>query len=219
VSVILLSSLESNCAADDISLDSATTATNNTDKVQSLSLSSASSSSKLMNSDRTSTGRIPRLIRDSVRAQEDTSISRSDSSRIRTRYLSRLGVGASKVAPMPACVQNRRDPAVGVLKKHKQEAEPAKARVSFKASVSVHWIPNRNTYKDRDAIWTQKDDFRKSAERNSVEFAADGWDWRQATEESDFICCQDELIHPAHFRACNLQRQFLMIRYAQQREG
>jgi hypothetical protein len=105
------------------------------------------------------------------------------------------------------------------LKIHEQEAEPAKARVSFETSVSVHWIPNRNTYKDRDAIWTQKDDFRKSAQRNSVEFAADGWDWRQATEESDFIWYQDEFIHPAHFRACNLRRQFLMIRYAQQRQG
>jgi hypothetical protein len=95
----------------------------------------------------------------------------------------------------------------------------AKPTVSFESSVTVHSIPNRKDYSDRvkKNIWMQPRELEESAHRNYIEFQAEGWDWRGATEEEDFIFYQNELIHPAHVRRqCNLQRQFLMIMSAQQ---
>ena len=52
-----------------------------------------------------------------------------------------------------------------------------------------------------------------NAARNVLEFAAENWDWRQATEEKDMVIVDDHtLVHPVHLhRQCNMQRQFLMI--------
>jgi hypothetical protein len=77
-----------------------------------------------------------------------------------------------------------------------------KRSVSFHESVNVHLIPNKDMYSRRikDYIWTEFDEIATNAERNSVEFAAENWDWRQACEEENFFTCPEsgQKIHPAH---------------------
>jgi hypothetical protein len=90
------------------------------------------------------------------------------------------------------------------------------------SSVVVHAIPNRKEYSERvkKEIWMQPHELEESATQNCIEFAAEGRDWRLATEEQDFIFYQNEMVHPVHVtRHCNLQRQFLMIMSAQQKQN
>ena len=86
--------------------------------------------------------------------------------------------------------------------------------MSFESSVSVVTIPNKESYSERtkSSIWTQSWELEELAARNILEFQSEGWDYRKAIEEQDFVLYQDQLIHPVHvMRQCNLQRQFMMI--------
>jgi hypothetical protein len=167
--------------------------------------------------------------------------SASESSRIRSRYLHRLGLTKPKVATMvpPANIYSRKQHTIEVLKNDRGKCDDsinvnspplhrasspvhAKPTVSFLSSVVVHTIPNRKEYSKRvkKTIWMQPNELEESAIRNGIEFAAEGRDWRLATEEQDFICYQNELVHPVHVtRQCTVQRQFLMIMSAQQQQN
>ena len=160
----------------------------------------------------------------------------AESSHIRSRYLRRLGVGNPKIAPMTQAqnISRNEQHSLEVLKNdHGRKdaslttnsppihAHPilSKAEVSFESAVRVHCIPNRKEYSERvkKTLWMQPRELEESATRNYIEFQAEGWDWRRATEETDFVVYQNQLIHPAHLtRQCNLQQQFLMIMSAQQ---
>ena len=91
--------------------------------------------------------------------------------------------------------------------------------VSFDSTVKVHFIPKRQEYSNRikNSMWMDPQEMQLNAARNVLEFAAENWDWRQATEEKDMIIADDHtLVHPVHLhRQCNLQRQFLKIMSAQ----
>jgi hypothetical protein len=166
----------------------------------------------------------------SNKRRKESSQRTSESSRIRSRYLDRLGVGKPKVAPMPSSKPKVSTSNLETLKQDRGKTDdsltihspPQHARptVSFRSSVVVHSIPNRQEYSERvkKTIWMQPEELEESANRNCIEFSAEGWDWRQAIEETDFVFFRGDLIHPAHMaRQCNLQRQFLMIMSAQQR--
>jgi len=75
--------------------------------------------------------------------------------------------------------------------------------VSFVDTVKVLPIPKRDEYSDRVArrIWSSAVEIQEMAMRNSVEFAAEGWDWRTVTEDDQMYVCSDtgELVHPVHF--------------------
>jgi len=77
--------------------------------------------------------------------------------------------------------------------------------VSFVDTVKVLPIPKRDEYSDRVAkrIWSSAQEIHEMAMRNSVEFAAEGWDWRTVTEDEMMFQCKDsgELIHPVHFES------------------
>ena len=91
--------------------------------------------------------------------------------------------------------------------------------VSFESSVVVHSITNQKYFSERvkKFIWMQPRELEEAAARNYMEFQAEGFDWRQVTEEQEFVICQNQLIHPAHVtRECSMQRQFLKIMSAQQ---
>lgn len=86
-----------------------------------------------------------------------------------------------------------------------------KGSVSFHPSVKVHTIPTRTAYSDRirGALWTHPLEMQQNAARNSLEFAAEGWDWRQVADDEDMVVCRGERIHPIHFvRECNLDDHF-----------
>jgi hypothetical protein len=73
---------------------------------------------------------------------------------------------------------------------------------SFNEFVDVISIPNRNEYSKRirAKLWSTAVELHLNASRNTIEFAADGWDWRAATEEDKMTKCPKtgETIHPIH---------------------
>jgi hypothetical protein len=76
-----------------------------------------------------------------------------------------------------------------------------KGTVSFHPSVCVHMIPNRSVYSDRirGSLWTHPLEMQQNVARNSLEFAAEGWDWTKVAEDEDMVICGGEQIHPVHF--------------------
>jgi hypothetical protein len=164
------------------------------------------------------------------------------SNRIRSRYLARLGVGRpnSRIAPMPVvpnkAVQQRSTP-VALKQDHGQAddsitiASPPQhskhkschTKVSFGATVLVRSIPHAKDLSARvkRTLWMPPRELEEAIHRNSIEFAAEGWDWHNATGEADFVLIGTQYIHPAHIllrQQCNLQRQFMMIMSAQQQQ-
>jgi hypothetical protein len=75
-------------------------------------------------------------------------------------------------------------------------------RVTFHNMVEVHLIPHKSMYSQeaRKNLWNDPDDICRNALRNSVEFAAENFDWRQAVEDENFIMSPStgSRIHPAH---------------------
>lgn len=163
----------------------------------------------------------------------------SDPASIRSRYLHRLGVTQPKKIPLTrsklAAPLSDSEPRVETLKDDYGEPDGTitlnspplhsplreKTAVCFDSIVTVHEIPKRTEYSERvkSTIWMPYQELEANAARNSIEFAAENWDWRQVYEESDmvFLQGQEEPVHPVHFmRECNMQRQFLLVMSAQQ---
>ena len=92
--------------------------------------------------------------------------------------------------------------------------------VSFDDSVTVRPIPMRTEYSARmkQQIWSDRQETYRNAARNSIEFAAENWDWRQVAEDEDMVqAVTGELIHPIHYiRQCDMQRNFLLVMAARQ---
>jgi hypothetical protein len=80
---------------------------------------------------------------------------------------------------------------------------PRRNGIRFDNQVIVRRIPSRFQYPEaiKKSIWTPMKKIRENAHRNSIEFAADGWDWRTALEDDDmYVAPNGERIHPVHVR-------------------
>ena len=78
-------------------------------------------------------------------------------------------------------------------------ADPRR-RVGFSSTVSIIPIPSRLDYpaQVRSAVWSDKKEISEMTARNMVEFAAEGWDWRNATEEEHMLFLDGVCVHPVH---------------------
>ena len=78
----------------------------------------------------------------------------------------------------------------------------SKRRVSLYTDVAVVPIPTRTEYPDliRERIWSSASELCQNAARNTIEFAAEGFDWRNAAEDEQMVKSPSgERIHPIHY--------------------
>lgn len=82
------------------------------------------------------------------------------------------------------------------------EKNSRRSKLTFQPTVSVQPIPMRTEYSSRvkSRIWSDRYEIQSNAVRNSMEFAAEGWDWRTVTEDDGMFVCttSGELVHPVH---------------------
>mmetsp|Transcript_24141 Transcript_24141/g.46182 ORF Transcript_24141/g.46182 Transcript_24141/m.46182 type:complete len:96 (+) Transcript_24141:574-861(+) len=60
----------------------------------------------------------------------------------------------------------------------------------------------RTEYPDpiRERIWSSASELYHNAARNTIEFASEGFDWRNAADDSQMVhSVQGERIHPIHY--------------------
>lgn len=88
--------------------------------------------------------------------------------------------------------------------KEQDTTTTTKPRICFQDQVEVLPIPTRYEYSDRikSRIWSNRHELHKNAQRNALEFAAEGWDWRNVTEDDGMYICSmsGELVHPIHLQ-------------------
>ena len=83
-------------------------------------------------------------------------------------------------------------------------------RVRFQETVDLVAIPSHRDMDSNtiDSIWTSIDDVQVNLQRNSLEYHADGRDWKQATEEEDMVLDEvtGEYVHPATWEDLQIER-------------
>ena len=76
--------------------------------------------------------------------------------------------------------------------------------VQFNEQVSVMSIPSRYQYSNRikKCLWSNVQELTEMAERNVIEFSAEGWDWKNVVMDEDMYVdsLTGNLIHPCHLQ-------------------
>jgi len=161
----------------------------------------------------------------------------STASDIRSRFLNRLGIQkvAPSSAPQEKLASHRNpkdtadDPSTTSTARTSRcssfsslSSNKASRSVSFDDSVTVRPIPRHDAYssEEKHLLWADPYEIYENATRNSIEFAADNFDWQQASEEEDFVETETgDLVHPIHYvRRCDAQRNFLLVMAARQQQ-
>ena len=74
--------------------------------------------------------------------------------------------------------------------------------VRFHSKVLVMRIPSRSQYTEsmKRNMWCSLSGIARSAQRNTIEFTSEGWDWRNAVEEDSMYVHPKtgQYIHPVH---------------------
>jgi hypothetical protein len=132
-----------------------------------------------------------------------------DGDRIRSKLLNQLGF----VEPMepieptsqpfdfyPVSLRKRVRPFSMPLKCEPKEETRRKTSVFFDDIVSVVSIPSHSDYSERirSRTWADRYEISAMASRNMLEFASEGWDWRNVAGDEDMLHIEGELVHPIH---------------------
>jgi len=117
---------------------------------------------------------------------------------------------ATSASSLNSCIKQPLNYLVSNNRKRKRESTLTSGRRKNKRSVSLHKsvsvipIPSRQEYSCtvRRKLWSSSQELFENAARNSVEFASEGWNWRQVIEDEGMIIHNPtgELIHPIHLR-------------------
>ena len=79
---------------------------------------------------------------------------------------------------------------------------PPRKSIRFHSKVLVMRIPSRNQYPEymKRNLWCSLSEIARSAQRNTIEFSSEGWDWRSAVEEDSMYIHPKtgQYIHPVH---------------------
>lgn len=86
--------------------------------------------------------------------------------------------------------------------------DSAASRISFHENVTVYPVRSIEDFPDDvwEATWKPRAEVRAHKKRSKKEYAWDGYDWQNATEEDDMIMDPEtgELEHPVHYEANHL---------------
>lgn len=90
---------------------------------------------------------------------------------------------------------------VALKTEEERETDKVKSAVVFDESVAVFPIPSRSEYTPqmKSCMWSNKRELRNNAARNMLEFAAEGFNWRNAAEDDAmYVNHVGERVHPCH---------------------
>lgn len=98
------------------------------------------------------------------------------------------------------------------------------SRVRFEENVSIIEIPSHRSYSrdTKQRMWNGTRQIRADANRNKIEWAADGRDWKNCKEEDEMLTLAGELIHPVTYlslQRCSQRRLFLRLRQENRKDA
>jgi hypothetical protein len=124
-----------------------------------------------------------------------------DGNRIRARLLNQLGFmeRTSRSFDFSPVSLRKRLVSFSMPLKSKEETRK-KTAVVFDDNVSVVSIPSHADYSERirSRVWADRYEIAAMASRNMLEFASEGFDWRNVAGDEDMLHIEGKLIHPIH---------------------
>lgn len=115
-----------------------------------------------------------------------------------------LADGQSIVVPCPKSIVLARNDDDTLVPHHGEILPTTATSVMFDPVISIYPIPPRSSYTHPHEVWSSFAEIEAMKTRNWLEFAADGFDWRNVAEEDDMVMSQTTNenhgtpIHPIH---------------------